>query len=110
MELHHSAETEAPKKVTKLFLNRPLAEPQSRQDGFAIPHQLETRQPIDLFRRTSLAGKSISIDDPTFVSGARWPRRWITSSACIGWASGIDGFPRRRPEGRRDLDANVVSR
>src|SRR5258708_32047536 len=24
MELHHSAETEAPKKVTKLFLNRPL--------------------------------------------------------------------------------------
>src|SRR5882762_7226762 len=25
MELHHSAETEAPKKVTKLFLNRPLA-------------------------------------------------------------------------------------
>jgi hypothetical protein len=28
MELHHSAETEAPKKVTKLFLNRPL--PHSR--------------------------------------------------------------------------------
>ena len=27
MELHHSAETEAPKKVTKLFLNRPLAYP-----------------------------------------------------------------------------------
>src|SRR5882672_6777603 len=44
-----------------------LAEPQSRQDGFAIPHQLETRQAIDLFRRTSLAGKSISIDDPTFA-------------------------------------------
>src|SRR6266700_1965706 len=31
------------------------------------------------------------------VSGARWPRRWITSSACIGWASSIDGFPRRMP-------------
>src|ERR1700704_1989443 len=25
MELHHSSETEAPKKVTKLFLNMPLA-------------------------------------------------------------------------------------
>ena len=28
---------------------------------------LETRQAIDLFRRTSLAGTSIRIDDPTFA-------------------------------------------
>src|SRR6266403_5277403 len=42
-----------------------IVERQGRQDGFAIPHQLETRQAINLFGRTSLAGTSISIDDPT---------------------------------------------
>lgn len=42
-------------------------EPQSQQDGLAIPHQLETRQVIDLFRRTSSAATSIRIDDPTFA-------------------------------------------
>jgi hypothetical protein len=40
---------------------------QSRQAGFAIPHQLETRQAIDLFRRTWLAGISIGIDVLTFA-------------------------------------------
>src|SRR5260370_11288843 len=37
MELHHSSEQEAPKKVTKLFLNTPLAYFPPRPNRFASP-------------------------------------------------------------------------
>jgi hypothetical protein len=44
-----------------------FSEPQGRWDGFAICINQETGQAIDLFRRTTLAGISIGIDDLTFA-------------------------------------------
>jgi hypothetical protein len=44
-----------------------IAEPERRQNTLLFRINQETGQAIDLFRRTSLAGIGISIDDLTFT-------------------------------------------
>src|SRR5258708_19093004 len=76
MELHHSAETEAPKKVTKLFLNRPLV--RISETGYAFPLR-HSNAP----RRDDDADSSAPLFLLRPVSGAD-----TSSIPCVSWLGG----------------------
>src|SRR6267142_4206050 len=83
MELHHSAETEAPKKVTKLFLNSALV--RIPETGYAFPLR-HSNAP----RRDDDADSSAPLFLPRPVSGAD-----TSSIPSVSWLGGGSKYRRR---------------